>query len=767
MSKLAPALPASALLLLGLAAALSAPAQPILSGTDALELEGDPAAQMVEGIHRYLDRATAASVAGRERFWHRDFSSEQAYQASVEPNRRRLATLLGVVDPRVSTPAFELVATSEQSAEIAAGEGYRVLAVRWETLPGVFGEGLLLQPDAPPVARIVALPDASWSPEALAGLSGEAPAAAQFARRLAENGCQVVIPTLIDRTARWTSLEGVRRTNLPHREFLFRLSYELGRHLIGYEVQKVLAAVDRFEASNRAQGARPIGVVGYGEGGLLALYAAALDRRIETAAVSGYFQAREGLWRETIDRNVWSFLREFGDAEVAGLIAPRTLLIEASEGPRVDGPPPAEKPVQDFAASGRLTSPPPASVRSEVARAKAFYARLAADDRLRLLEGGPLPGGDAVLRALIGRPELRPSGAAPRSLSPSPDADGRLRRQFDQLVAFNQTLVRDSPLRRAEYWADADASTQATWAATTKPYRERIWRELIGRLPDPDREPNPRTRRVYDHPDFQGYEVVLDVWDDVFASGTLLVPKNLRPGERRPVVVAQHGLEGRPKDLVDPDVDHPAYHHFGASLAQQGFIVYAPQNPYIGLDRFRQIQRKAHPLQVSLFSFILGQHQQTLAWLETLPFVDPDRIGFYGLSYGGKTAVRVPPLLEKYALSICSGDFNEWVWKNTSVTDRYSYLFTQEYDMLEFNLANVANYAELAGLMAPRPFMVERGHSDGVAADEWVAYEFAKVRRLYDKLGLGDRTEIEFFNGPHEIHGEGTFLFLQRLLSDK
>ena len=43
--------------------------------------------------------------------------------------------------------------------------------------------------------------------------------------------------------------------------------------------------------------------------------------------------------------------------------------------------------------------------------------------------------------------------------------------------------------------------------------------------------------------------------------------------------------------------------------------------------------------------------------------------------------------------------------------------------------------------------MVERGHDDGVAPDQWVAYEYAKIRRMYDKLGIGARTEIEFFNG--------------------
>jgi hypothetical protein len=60
--------------------------------------------------------------------------------------------------------------------------------------------------------------------------------------------------------------------------------------------------------------------------------------------------------------------------------------------------------------------------------------------------------------------------------------------------------------------------------------------------------------------------------------------------------------------------------------------------------------------------------------------------------------------------------------------------------------------------------MVERGHNDGVSIDEWVSYEYGAVRRLYVKLGIGDRTEIEYFSGPHEINGRGTFLFLQKHL---
>src|SRR3569833_1337891 len=127
--------------------------------------------------------------------------------------------------------------------------------------------------------------------------------------------------------------------------------------------------------------------------------------------------------------------------------------------------------------------------------------------------------------------------------------------------------------------------------------------------------------------------------------------------------------------------------------------------------------------------------------------------------------MRVQALLPGYCLSICSGDFNEWDAKNASVDYPGSYVFSGEYELPEFNLGHTFNYAEMAALIAPRPFMVERGHNDGVAPDEWVAYEYAKVRRWYAFLGIPERTTIEFFNGPHTINGMGTFEFLHRQLN--
>src|SRR5262249_50926100 len=161
------------------------------------------------------------------------------------------------------------------------------------------------------------------TPEMLAGLAPGIPPVSQFARRLAESGCQVVVPTLIDRSARWSGNPGIRMTNEPHREFINRMAFQVGRHIIGYEVQKILGVVDWLVAQGERWPA-PIGVIGYGEGGLLAFYSAALDQRVSSVLISGYFQSREELWKEPIYRDVWGLLRQFGDAELAGLVAPRS-----------------------------------------------------------------------------------------------------------------------------------------------------------------------------------------------------------------------------------------------------------------------------------------------------------------------------------------------------------------------------------------------------------------------------------------------------------
>lgn len=749
-------------------------AQP-LSGTKPLETQGDLAKQMVEGIDRYLTRETAASVEKRKAYWKPDYSSAAAYEKSIAPNRERLKKILGVVDARIPVQ-MEYVSDANHPSLVGEGKSFKAYAVRWRVRPGVFGEGLLLEPnDHKPKACIVAIPDADQTPETLAGLAPGLPALSQYGRLLAQGNNRVLIPTLVNRDDAWSGSESLHRfTNQTHREFVYRMSYEMGRHVIGYEIQKVLAAVDWFAKDNDHS---PIGVYGYGEGGLLALYSAAIDTRISSTVVSGHFGPRENLFDEPIYRNVWGLLKEFGDGEIVRLIVPRSVIVEQS--PFSTGKPPAARQGRGGAAPGMAVEPPTKGVISEIQRvmgsmaSKDIFARKPVG--FTIGSDGPFPKGKPTksianvktMRDFLGEfgQSFEYDTAEPKALRLH-DPSNRQERQFNQLVDYTQKLMPDAVRRRQEFfWNKLDTSSLDKFKKSQEPLRQYFHEHIIGRLPEPTMPLNPRTRLHHETAKYKAYEVVLDLYDDVFSYGILCVPNDLKPGEKRPVVVCQHGLEGRPTDVVNPKVKTPYYNSFGSQLADQGFIVFAPQNPYIFKNEFRQTVRKANPLQLSLYSFIVRQHERILEWLNTLPFVDGTRIAYYGLSYGGKVAMRIPAILTQYCLSICSGDFNEWIWKNVNLEWQGSYMFTGEYEMYEFDLGNTFNYAEMAALIAPRPFMVERGHNDGVGLDEYVAFEYAKVRRFYAKLGIADRTEIEFFTGGHECRVVGTLAFLRKHLN--
>jgi dienelactone hydrolase len=702
-----------------------------LPGTAPLTLEGDIASQLVDGVDRFLLKQIAETAKRREANWKPD---------ELAANRERLRHILGVRDPRVSFSSPELVATLEQPALVGKGIGYEVFAVRWPAFGDVHGEGLLLVPiGRKPTADVVAIPDADVTPEQYAGLMPGLPLEMQYARRLADNGCRVLVPTLIDRTYEARN----KRAKMTNREFIYRSAFVLGRHLIGYEVQKVLAGVDWF---TREKEKRTIAVIGHGEGGMIALFAGALDDRIGAVGVSGYIDNRDTVWQQPIDRNVFGLLERFGDAELLAMIAPRPVVVGQAKGPELTLP-------SEGGAPGKLVSPNPKIAQAEAERAE----KLAGRKFVSLA-----PHADAAFTGGILRDDER---ILPEHLRKGFDPALRQKRQLAELDRHNQQLLEESPYTRAKFMEKLDTSSPEKFKKSQAFYHDYFDREVIGRFDLPLLPANPRTRVFQESDKYTMYQVVLDVFPDVIAYGLLIVPKNLKDGERRPVVVCQHGLEGRPEWTIGEKEGYASYKAFATRLAERGFVTFAPQNLYIFRDRFRTLQRKANPLGKTLFSVIVPQHKQITAWLKTLPFVDGKRIAFYGLSYGGKSAMRIPALVDDYCLSICSADFNDWVWKNASTRSPYSYVWTMEYEIFEFDLGSTFNYSEMAALIAPRPFMVERGHFDGVAPDERVALEFAKIRNLFQaRLGLGDRATIEWFVGPHTINGKGTFAFLHKHL---
>lgn len=748
--------------------------------------EEDLSARMMDGAHQFVERKIAEAIRNRNEYWKFDPSNRNA--AREEANPGLLRRVIGAVDPRLADSQPDLFLKMERFGDdfgpALMGETslYRVYQVRWPVLDGVDGEGLLVEPKRAVSARVVCIPDADQTPEQIMGLAPGVPADQQFARRLAESGCQLVIPTLVNRESYTTNDPQIERAKQTNREWIWRQAFHMGRHLIGYEVQKVLAAVSWLVKEQNASPVRTkVGVAGYAEGGQIAFYSGPLHPSIDAVLVSGYFDARDRAWAEPIYRNVWGLTKRFGDAQIATFMWMKHLVIEHAPVPAIEGH------------KGDWHTPDDNSVAAEFARIWPAPwhplsngiggAKLITDE-----EGKPIgPGSAKALTEFCKGLGISPREEAEPPAEQNPGAEtgpARLRvtarqeRTVKQIERHIQNLVRAGDQVRDKFFllnampelGEAKWNTQKNlptksadrFVEAAKVYREKFATEAMGRFDEQLMPANPRTRKLIENKKWTAYDVVLDVWPEVFAWGVLVVPKDIKPAERRPVVVCQHGRNGLPRTLVDGS--DTAYNQFAARLAERGFVTFAPHNLYRGEDRYRWLCRKANCVEATLFSFIIAQHDQILRWLEQQPFVDGQRMAFYGLSYGGETAVRVPPILEKYCLSICSGDFNQWTRKVAATDQPFSFMRTIEWEMPYWNLGHTFDYAEMAYLMAPRPFMVERGHLDLVGRDPWVAYEYAKVQFLYAQLGLADRTEIEFFQGGHSINGQGTFSFLHKHL---
>lgn len=127
--------------------------------------------------------------------------------------------------------------------------------------------------------------------------------------------------------------------------------------------------------------------------------------------------------------------------------------------------------------------------------------------------------------------------------------------------------------------------------------------------------------------------VITKAADGLEIHNQLFLPKDLKPGERRPAIVFVHG--GPVRQMM------PAYHYmqfyhwaYGINqwLANQGYVVMSINyRSGIGYGRSFRTAPKVGGEGNSEYQDVLAGGK----YLQTRPDVDPHRIGIWGLSYGG------------------------------------------------------------------------------------------------------------------------------------
>jgi dienelactone hydrolase len=263
---------------------------------------------------------------------------------------------------------------------------------------------------------------------------------------------------------------------------------------------------------------------------------------------------------------------------------------------------------------------------------------------------------------------------------------------------------------------------------------------------------------------YRAYRVLLDATDGVEVYGNLLVPQGIQG--RAAAVVCQHGLSGTPEMItgIGQKEDTP-YHEFGRRLAERGYVVFAPLIlHYHPVEWTNQQVRMADAAGMMRVAVAVAQTRRVVDFLQSLPFVDPRRIGYYGLSYGGYSALWISPLEERLAAVVVSGHFNDWRSKITVDTTATSYLLHPDEDFYNWDVLHRFTHVELVAMDAPRPVCIEHGTRDGITTPEWTAGAWKQLARVRDHLGLSNRIILAHFDGIHEVRCEESFAFLDRFL---
>jgi len=264
---------------------------------------------------------------------------------------------------------------------------------------------------------------------------------------------------------------------------------------------------------------------------------------------------------------------------------------------------------------------------------------------------------------------------------------------------------------------------------------------------------------------------------DVDVDGILLIPKdNIESAdealgveipiypEPKPAIIAQHGLSGSPEAVCGLTAEDDIYHAFGATLAESGYVVFAPRMVTFA-DKRQRLYRKSMLMGQRLMGLEMFKLSRLVDYLQMLEVVDFERIGIYGLSQGGQAALWASAVEDRFAATVVSGFFNQRTDKMVKASPHYTaYIDTNEEDKHYFGQLAEFSDSDIGSLICPRPIFIEAGANDRAVWVEMAKQEFEKLRYHYEQLGIEDRVEIGIFEGGHEIRAIESLDFLDRWL---
>ncbi len=320
-------------------------------------------------------------------------------------------------------------------------------------------------------------------------------------------------------------------------------------------------------------------------------------------------------------------------------------------------------------------------------------------------------------------------------------------------------------------------ATTADW----KTWREQLFPKLIASLGKmPTKVPlNPEITAEWEEDGLIKQRVILDVEDGLAAPALVFRPASAKG--KLPAILACHGHGPFGKDCVMGNTDRAARqteirdnnYDYGLQMAKAGYAVIAidwrgfgerddrrkpnANDIFWGRDICDCHYVRATILGMTVLGMDVHDGMCALDYLTSLDFIDPNRIGAMGLSFGGTmtTWMSICDPRIKASDIICYSDrFAEFGMRDANFCG----------SQVTPSLYALCDMPDLQGLIAPRPLLVEIGSYDDCFFVDSAMSCFRDVEKIYTAAGARDKLELDLFEGGHRWSGKKSFDFFAKNL---
>ena len=206
---------------------------------------------------------------------------------------------------------------------------------------------------------------------------------------------------------------------------------------------------------------------------------------------------------------------------------------------------------------------------------------------------------------------------------------------------------------------------------------------------------------------------------------------------------------------------------YALELANRGYVTLAPDYPSFGDHPY---DFAAHPQWKSGTMKAIWDNTRAIDLLQSLPQVDPDRIGAIGHSLGGHNAIFTAVFDDRVKAVVTSAGFTRFHkyyngnlkgWTSDRYMPRISTIYNNDPDKVPFD------FPELLATIAPRAVFVNAPLRDDNFEVSGVKDSVAAAEHVFKLLNATDNLKVIYPDAPHDFPPdarEQAYRFLDRHL---